>query len=285
MFTRRRLAADIPGNLVLNPREEQAMPDSINKVAQITLAFWIMKICATTLGETGGDLLSMTLNLGYAISTAVFFGIFLVTLIAQVTSRSYHPLMYWAVIISTTTAGTTMSDYLDRTAGLGYIGGSLVLVAILIAVLALWRLTLGSLSVDKIDNPRAETFYWVAILFSNTLGTALGDFLADQTGLNLGYEGGALVIGAALVMIAGAYFLTNVSRTLLFWLAFILTRPLGATLGDILTKTHAQGGLDLGTVGSSIVLGVFLVGCILASARNHSRGRPRQVADGDALRV
>jgi len=285
MLTRRRLAADIPGNLVMNPREEQAMPDSINKVAQITLAFWIMKICATTLGETGGDLLSMTLNLGYAISTAVFFGIFLVTLIAQVTSRSYHPLMYWAVIISTTTAGTTMSDYLDRTAGLGYIGGSLVLVAILIAVLALWRLALGSLSVDKIDNPRAETFYWVAILFSNTLGTALGDFLADQTGLNLGYEGGALVIGAALATIAGAYFLTNVSRTLLFWLAFILTRPLGATLGDILTKTHAQGGLDLGTIGSSIVLGIFLVGCILASARNHSRGQARQVADGDAVRV
>lgn len=261
------------------------MPDSMNKVAQVTLVFWIMKICATTLGETGGDLLSMTLNLGYAISTAVFFGIFLVTLIAQVTSKSYHPLMYWAAIISTTTAGTTMSDYLDRTAGLGYIGGSLVLVAILIAILGLWRLTLGSLSVDKIDSPRAEAFYWVAILFSNTLGTALGDFLADQTGLDLGYEGGALVIGAALALIAGGYFLTNVSRTLLFWLAFVLTRPLGATLGDILTKTHAQGGLDLGTIESSIVLGVFLVGCISACARSHARGRARKIAGREPLRV
>jgi uncharacterized membrane-anchored protein len=255
------------------------MHESLSKVAQVTLAFWIMKICATTLGETGGDLLSMTLNLGYAVSTAVFFGIFLVTLIAQVTSRSYHPLMYWAVIISTTTAGTTMSDYLDRTAGLGYIGGSLVLVAILIAILGAWRLALGSLSVDKIDNPRAETFYWVTILFSNTLGTALGDFLADQTGLNLGYEGGALVIAAVLAMIAAAYFLTGVSRTLLFWLAFILTRPLGATLGDILTKTHEQGGLDLGTIGSSSVLGVFLVVCVFLMNRNRPPERVQQISD------
>jgi uncharacterized membrane-anchored protein len=251
------------------------MHEGMNKVAQVTLAFWIMKICATTLGETGGDLLSMTLNLGYAVSTAVFFGIFLATLVAQVTSRSYHPLMYWAVIISTTTAGTTLSDYLDRTAGLGYIGGSLVLVAILVSILAVWRLTLGSLAVDRIDNPKAETFYWVTILFSNTLGTALGDFLADQTGLGLGYEGGALVIIAVLGLIAAAYFLTSVSRTLLFWLAFILTRPLGATLGDILTKTHAQGGLDLGTIGSSIVLGIFLVGCTLVLARNHAQEKRR----------
>jgi uncharacterized membrane-anchored protein len=248
------------------------MHESMNKVAQVTLAFWVMKICATTLGETGGDLLSMTLNLGYAVSTAVFFGIFLITLIAQVTSKSYHPLMYWAVIISTTTAGTTMSDYLDRTAGLGYIGGSLLLVAILISILGAWRLALGSLSVDNIDNPKAESFYWVAILFSNTLGTALGDFLADKTGLNLGYEGGALVIMAVLAVIAASYFLTSVSRTLLFWLAFILTRPLGATLGDILTKTHEQGGLDLGTIGSSIVLGIFLVGCILLARRDRSNG-------------
>jgi uncharacterized membrane-anchored protein len=187
--------------------------------------------------------------------------------------------MYWAVIISTTTAGTTMSDYLDRTAGFGYIGGSLLLVAILIAVLAAWRLALGSLSVAKIDNPRAETFYWVTILFSNTLGTALGDFLADTTGLGLGYEGGALVIGAVLAVIAAAYFLTSVSRTLLFWLAFILTRPLGATLGDILTKTHEQGGLDLGTIGSSIVLGAFLVACILFLTRNRPQGKVRQISD------
>jgi uncharacterized membrane-anchored protein len=254
------------------------MHESMNKVAQVTLVFWVMKICATTLGETGGDLLSMTLNLGYAVSTAVFFGIFLATLIAQVRSSSYHPLMYWAVIISTTTAGTTMSDYLDRTAGLGYIGGSLVLVGILVAILAAWRLALGSLSVDKIDNPRAETFYWVTILFSNTLGTALGDFLADKTGLGLGYEGGALVILALLALIAAAYFFTSLWRTLLFWLAFILTRPLGATLGDVLTKTHEQGGLDLGTIGSSIVLGAFLVGCIFFLARNHAQEKWRSHA-------
>jgi uncharacterized membrane-anchored protein len=261
------------------------MHESMNKVAQVTLAFWVMKICATTLGETGGDLLSMTLSLGYAVSTAVFFGIFLVTLIAQVTSRSYHPLMYWAVIISTTTAGTTMSDYLDRTAGLGYIGGSLLLVAILISVLGIWRLALGSVSVNKIDNPKAEIFYWVTILFSNTLGTALGDFLADSSGLGLGYEGGALIIFAVLAVIAAAYFLTRVSLTLLFWLAFILTRPLGATLGDILTKTHEQGGLDLGTIGSSIVLGVFLIVYVFFVSRNHSQGKAQQISGGGALRV
>ena len=255
------------------------MHDDMNKVAQVTLAFWIMKICATTLGETGGDLLSMTLNLGYAVSTAVFFGVFLLTLVAQVRSRSYHPLMYWAVIISTTTAGTTMSDYLDRTAGLGYIGGSLLLVAILLAILAAWRLALGSLSVDKIDNPRAEILYWVAILFSNTLGTAVGDFLADKTGLGLGYEGGALIIGAVLAVIAIAYFFTSASRTLLFWLAFILTRPLGATLGDILTKTHEQGGLDLGTIGSSIALGVFLVAFVFIVNRNRPRGRLQLISN------
>jgi uncharacterized membrane-anchored protein len=244
----------------------------MNKVAQVTLAFWIMKICATTLGETGGDLLSMTLNLGYAVSTAIFFGIFLVTLIAQVASKSYHPIMYWAVIISTTTARTTMSDYLDRTAGLGYIRGSLLLVAILVSILVTWRLALGSLSVSKIDNPRAEIFYWITILFSNTLGTALGDFLADATGLNLGYEGGALVIVAVLALIAAAYVFTRVSHTLLFWLAFILTRPLGATLGDILTKAPEQGGLDLGTIGSSIVLGAFLVTCIFLAGRDRPLG-------------
>ncbi len=260
------------------------MHETANKVAEVTLAFWIMKICATTLGETGGDLLSMTMSLGYAVSTAIFFGVFLVTLVAQVTSKSFHPLMYWAVIISTTTAGTTMSDYLDRTAGLGYIGGSLVLVAILLAVLGAWRLALGSLSVSRIDNPKPEIFYWVTILFSNTLGTALGDFLADDTGLGLGYEGGALIIAAALATIAAGYFFTRTSRTLLFWLAFILTRPLGATLGDILTKTHAQGGLDLGTIGSSIVLGSFLVACILLSARNRARADVRD-SGADALRA
>ena len=247
------------------------MHETVNKVAQVTLAFWIMKICATTLGETGGDLFSMTLGVGYAMSTAILFGVFLTTLVVQVASRSYHPARYWAVIISTTMAGTTLSDYLDRTAGLGYVGGSLV--GILIAILTAWRLALGSVSVSKIDNPKAEMFYWVTILFSNTLGTALGDFLADDTGLGLGYEGGALLImGALAVVVSGRLF--AVSRTLLFWLAFILTRPLGATLGDILTKTHEQGGFDLGTIGSSAVLAAFLIGTILLLGnRRHTEVR------------
>jgi len=195
------------------------MSHTMNKVSQVTFAFWVMKIAATTLGETGGDLLSMTLNLGYVISTVIFFGVFIITLVAQVASHSYHPFLYWAVIISTTTAGTTMSDYLDRTAGLGYVKGSLVLVTILVCILALWRFTLGSVSVNNITKPNVEIFYWTTILFSNTLGTALGDFLADSSGL--GYEGGALVIAALLAIIVTAYVVTDVSRTLLFWLAFI----------------------------------------------------------------
>lgn len=246
------------------------MSHTMNKVAQVTFAFWVMKISATTLGETGGDLLSMTFNLGYVISTVIFFGIFILTLWAQVASNVYHPFLYWAVIISTTTTGTTMSDYLDRTAGLAYVKGSLVLVTILVGILSLWRFALGSVSVDNITNPKVEIFYWITILFSNTLGTALGDFLADSSGL--GYEGGALVIAALLAIILAAYLLTDVSRTLLFWLAFILTRPLGATLGDLLTKPHQNGGLDLGTLGSSLVLACFLIGCILVTNRHRPDG-------------
>lgn len=242
-----------------------------NKVPAITLAFWIIKILATTLGETAGDVLSMTLNLGYAASTAIFFGIFIVTLLAQISSKSFHPFLYWAVILSTTTAGTTMSDFLDRTAGLGYIGGSLVLISILLAVLATWRFTTGSVSVSDIRTRKAEVFYWVTILFSNTLGTAFGDFLADSTGLGLGYEGGAVLIGGLLALIAAAYFFTRASHTLLFWLAFILTRPLGATVGDLLTKARDQGGLDLGTISSSAIIAVVLVAFIaLASKRAES---------------
>jgi uncharacterized membrane-anchored protein len=238
---------------------------ALNKVPQVTLAFWIIKICATTLGETGGDAVSMTLKLGYVAATAIFFGVFLITLAAQITARRYNPLLYWSVILSTTTVGTTMSDFLDRTAHLGYIGGSLVLVAILVSILVAWRLTLGSITFDHVSDPRVEAFYWITILFSNTLGTALGDFVADDAGL--GYQGGALVIGALLATIAAAYFFTRVSRTLLFWLAFVLTRPLGATLGDTLTKTHDKGGLDLGTLPSSLVLAAAMVGLVLIAAR------------------
>jgi uncharacterized membrane-anchored protein len=237
----------------------------LNKVPQVTLAFWICKIIATTLGETGGDALSMTLGLGYAVATAVFFGLFLAALAAQITARRYHPALYWLVILATTTAGTTMSDFLDRTAHLGYLGGSAVLIGVLVAVLAAWRLALGAITFDHVTDPRVEAFYWTTILFSNTLGTALGDFMSDDAGL--GYQGGALVIGGLLALIAAAYFFTKVSRTLLFWLAFVLTRPLGATLGDSLTKTHAQGGLDLGTLPASLALAAALVGLIVFVAR------------------
>ena len=237
----------------------------LNKVPQVTLAFWIIKIFATTLGETGGDAVSMTLKLGYAASTVIFFGIFLVTLFAQISAKRYVPALYWLVILSTTTAGTTMSDFLDRTAHLGYLGGSLVLIAILVSILIAWRLTLGSISFDHVSEPKVEAFYWVTILFSNTLGTALGDFMSDDAGL--GYVGGALVIGAVLALIAAAYFFTKAPRTLLFWLAFVLTRPLGATLGDTLTKTHAQGGLNLGTLPSSLVLAIAMVALVFVAAR------------------
>ena len=195
--------------------------DVLSKVPQVTLAFWVIKICATTLGETGGDALSMTLNLGYAVSTAIFFGIFLITVAGQISASAYHPFLYWAVIVATTTVGTTMSDYLTRSAGLGYLNSSLLLFAILLCVLGVWRFTLGSVSVNRITNRRTETFYWIAILFSNTLGTALGDCLADTSGL--GYEGGVLVFAGGLALAAAAYLWTDISHTALFWTAFILT--------------------------------------------------------------
>lgn len=235
-----------------------------NKVPQVTFAFWIIKIAATTLGETGGDALSMTLNLGYAISTAIFFSIFLGTVAAQVSVKRLHPFLYWGVIVATTTAGTTLSDYLTRTAGLGYLKASLLLFVIVIIVLALWYLTLGTVSVNRITNRKAETFYWMAIFFSNTLGTALGDCLADTSGL--GYEGSALVFSGALAFIAAAYFFTSISHTALFWMAFILTRPLGATLGDLLTKPTDHGGLNLSRFSSSFVIAVFMIGCILLTS-------------------
>ena len=239
----------------------------MNKVPQIALAFWIIKICATTLGETGGDVLSMTLNLGYALSTVVFFAIFAATLAAQVRARSYQPYLYWAVILSTTTAGTTLSDLLDRTAGLGYIGGSLLLATILVGVLATWKVALGSVSFKNITAPKVEAFYWVTILFSNTLGTALGDFVADRSGLGLGYEGGALLFGGGIALVALAYFKTRIPRAYLFWTAFVLTRPLGATLGDELTKSHAQGGLGLGTIPSSFAIALFVLTAIALANR------------------
>lgn len=223
-----------------------------SKLPEITLAFWIMKICATTLGETAGDLLSMTLKIGYAASSVLLIGAFLVALTAQLRSKTYHPLLYWAVILATSTAGTTLSDFMDRTLGLGYATGSAILASLLCAVLVYWKLTQKTLSVTQVRSSKQELLYWGAILVSNTLGTALGDFLADSSGL--GFAGGALLIAGAIALIAAAYYLTGISRVALFWMAFVLTRPLGATGGDLLTKPVSAGGMNLGTAGASAVL-------------------------------
>ncbi len=233
------------------------LPSSAYKLPAITLLFWIMKICATTLGETAGDLLSMTLDIGYAASSAVLLAAFLVTLIFQLRSRIYQPYLYWSVILATSTAGTTMSDFMDRTLGLGYATGSAILLGTLIVILSIWWFVERSLSVTNIKSFRAELFYWIAILVSNTLGTALGDFLADDSGL--GFLGGAILIGGVLVLIVLATYLTKIPKTALFWAAFVLTRPFGATMGDVLTKMPDQGGLGLGTIGSSFVLAVVLI--------------------------
>jgi uncharacterized membrane-anchored protein len=234
--------------------------NGMSKVPEVTLAFWVIKIAATTLGETGGDAVSMTLNWGYAISSALFIGIFVIAVAGQIASKSFHPSLYWFVIVATTTAGTTMADLADRTLGIGYPGGSLLLFVLLMTSLGVWYWRAGSISVDTVASPRIEMYYWTAILFSQTLGTALGDWMADTKGL--GYERGALVFGAALAVVAAAYCYTNVSRTLLFWAAFILTRPLGATIGDLLDKPVANGGLAFGRFYASAILAVFIVGCI-----------------------
>ncbi|HTQ39566.1 MAG TPA: hypothetical protein VMJ32_11085 [Pirellulales bacterium] len=254
-----------------------------NKVAQVTLAFWVMKICATTLGETAGDLISMTLNVGYALSSAILIGLFFVSVTAQLASKRFIPALYWTVILTTSMAGTTMSDCMDRTLGLGYAKGSLILICCLATVLAIWRLSEKSLSVSNIRTTRAEMFYWVAILFSNTLGTALGDFLADDSGL--GFLGGAALIGGLIALVALLAYFTQLSRVLLFWIAFVLTRPFGATFGDLLTKTHAQGGLELGTIGASIVLAAILVGMIVYTSVTHSRQPATTGLDTDGLNL
>jgi uncharacterized membrane-anchored protein len=241
----------------------------MSKLPQITAFFWIMKICATTLGETAGDLLSMTLKVGYAVSSTILIGVFLASLVSQLMSKSYNPLLYWTVILSTSTAGTTMSDYMNRTLGLGYTIGSTILLTLLLATLAFWRFSVGSLSVNNVKTPKIELLYWTAILFSNTLGTAVGDFLADTSGL--GFAGGALLISSLLAVVLAAHYFTEISAVLLFWVAFVLTRPFGATLGDVLTKSHEKGGLNFGTVGSSIVLLSILGACVVFTTFKHRR--------------
>lgn len=237
----------------------------MNKVAKVTLGFWVMKICATTLGETGGDLLSMTLKVGYAMSSAILFSFFLITVLMQIKSRKFHPVLYWSVILATSTAGTTMSDFMDRTLHLGYTRGSLILITCLMAVLTIWYLSEKSLSVNNIQTPKEETFYWIAILFSNTLGTALGDFLADSSGL--GFLGGAVLIGSLIGLVVLAYYFTKISRVTLFWIAFVLTRPFGATFGDLLTKPISKGGLNFGTVGASIFLALVLILMVIYTSK------------------
>ncbi len=251
-----------------------------SKLPAITLAFWIMKIAATTLGETAGDLLSMTLSVGYLVSTIILMSAFAVLLVGQLIAKRYHPFLYWAVILATSTAGTTMSDFMNRTLGLGYATGSVILFSTLVAILIAWKLVEKSLSVSEVRSRRAEVFYWAAILVSNTLGTSLGDYLADDSGL--GFGGGAALIGGVIVLIVMIYFAARrlkVERAglnvALFWGAFVLTRPFGATMGDLLTKTREQGGLGFGTIGSSIVLAVVLVAVILWSMWRPSTQKTR----------
>jgi uncharacterized membrane-anchored protein len=231
-----------------------------SKVPELTLVFWIIKILATTLGETGGDAVSMSMNLGYAVSSAFFVGVFLIAVAAQISVRRFQPFLYGFVVVATTTAGTTMADLADRSLGIGYPGGSALLFTLLLISLFVWYRSEGSISVNTVSNPRVETFYWATILFSQTLGTALGDWMSDTNGL--GYEGGAVVFGAGLVLIALAYHFTSMSRTALFWAAFVLTRPLGATLGDLLDKPLANGGMAFSRYTATAILAALIVACV-----------------------
>ncbi|MFZ0396978.1 MAG: hypothetical protein WAM06_02905 [Methyloceanibacter sp.] len=232
-----------------------------NKVPEVTLGFWVIKILATTLGETGGDTVTMTMDLGYLTGSAIFLLALIVLVGIQIAAKRFHPVLYWSVIVASTTAGTTMADFATRSLGIGYTGGSLILFASLMAVLGLWYWSQGSVSVETVTTPKVEAFYWAAITLSQTLGTALGDWIADTGGL--GYEGGALVFAAGLEVTAALYYWTDVSRVLLFWAAFILTRPLGATLGDFLDKPLDHGGLALSRPIASAILAAIMIACVL----------------------
>ncbi|MEV6102283.1 hypothetical protein [Nocardia sp. NPDC051981] len=248
-----------------------AQPHTNYKLPQVTALFWVLKIAATTLGETGGDLLAQTLDLGYAAASMLFLGIFAVSLLAQLRARQFHPALYWTVIAATSTAGTTISDFLNRgpgsgtstDGGLGYGAGAAVLITGLAVVFVIWKLSGQTYDVTGITSTRGELLYWAAILLSNTLGTSLGDYLSDSSGL--GYGGGALLIAAVMAALLAAHYLTRISGVLLFWLAFILTRPLGATVGDLLSKSHDKGGLGFGTWGTTAVLLIILVAGIAYS--------------------
>jgi uncharacterized membrane-anchored protein len=243
----------------------------LSKVPEVSLAFWIIKIAATTLGETGGDTVTMSMHLGYLVGTAIFAAIFLVAVAAQINAKGFHPFLFWTTIIATTTVGTTLADYADRSLGIGYAGGASLLFALLMASLAIWYRSLGTVSVDAVGSAKAEMFYWVTIMFSQTLGTALGDWTADTAGL--GYGGGAMVFSALLALVVAAYYRTNISRTLLFWAAFILTRPLGAVVGDFLDKPLTAGGLALSRYSASAVLLAFILSCILIVQKRAAKQR------------
>jgi uncharacterized membrane-anchored protein len=248
-------------------RQDTTLQDGLSKAPPAILMFWLVKICATTVGETGGDALSMTLKLGYAVATVIFVAFFAVTLFAQVRTRRYHPWPYWLVVVATTTVGTTTSDYIDRTLHLGYVLSSTMLLGLVTLVLIAWKLTTGAIRSDHISSRRDEVFYWLTILVSNTLGTALGDFTADDTGLNLGFERGALLFAGLIAVVALFHRLKWLPQAVLFWAAYILTRPLGATLGDTLTKSHTQGGLAFGRFLATGVIAAVMVVLVLATPR------------------
>lgn len=252
---------------------QHALQNAVAKVPAVTLGFWLIKIAATTLGETGGDWVTMSLNLGYLVGTGIFAALFVVLVALQVRSSRFHAFVYWATIVATTTLGTTMADFFDRSIGVGYPGGASIVGLLLVASLFAWHRVEGTVAIASVATPRAEWFYWVTILFSQTLGTALGDWTAgdDRGGLALGYENAALIFGGALLVVAALYLWTRVSRTLLFWLAFVLTRPLGATVGDFLDKPHANGGLELSRLAASLALLAIMVACVLLLPQRPAR--------------
>ena len=257
-----------------NGAEEMA-----SKVPEVTLIFWIIKIAATTLGETAGDAVSMSMDLGYLVGTAIFAALFIAAVVVQITAKKFHPVIYWVTIIATTTVGTTLADFADRSLGVGYAGGTSLLLGLLLASLFVWYRSLGSIAVDTVNSPKAEMFYWTTIMFSQTLGTVLGDWTADTAGF--GYVGAGLIFGGLLALVALAYFLTRFSRPLLFWMAFILTRPLGAVVGDFLDKPTSQGGLNLSRYSASATLLMMMVFFIFAFSHQPAKcSNPPVKGDG-----
>lgn len=263
------------GRSGLSTSKNESSKELWGKAPEATLVFWVIKILATTLGETGGDAVTMSMNLGYLVGTAIFAAVFILAVGLQIAAKKFHPFLFWGVIIATTTAGTTLADLVDRSLGIGYLGGSTILFVLLMATLAVWHRTLGSVSIASITTRKAEIFYWITVMFSQTLGTALGDWMADgETGLGLGYERGAMMFGGGLAIVCALYFWTRVARTLLFWAAFILTRPLGAMVGDLLDKPHEKGGLALSRYTASAVLAALILACVIFLPQKAEKATP-----------